>query len=411
MSGIRNLGNNANNASDVGLDRRLTTTPPASARNPNATSFERRLKDETALVPSKPERDTSSLARRDSNASLRQSLELNDANQVNIARQRTLEELKTLVQAIQSGETDAWALTDLIFYARHPEMQGVPLTHEHQAMLDEWNDISALLVHPTINEVSDFLGANLAGGELRGANAIQSAFERAVTPVSKTSARLPDIKGYGGTSTARFDDIIANAVEACPGLSPVILKGLLAQESNFNTQVINKYGYAGIAQFGRTAAREVGLSVGVAGSAGDERLDPSKAIPAAARLLRIKAQRLSELSFSRYGQPNGTEFWKFVLAAYNGGEGTVALAQGHAFRTGLTQARAQGMVGTEAVSFARNYASKWDNLKIGGTGSPLGLAAARYFPTLAAAKFHEIGDYPTSIVARATRATARTKKA
>src|SRR3712207_6942359 len=49
------------------------------------------------------------------------------------------------------------------------------------------------------------------------------------------STRLP------GGGVHRFDDVIARAVEWCPGLSPAILKGLLAQESNFNPTVINKY--------------------------------------------------------------------------------------------------------------------------------------------------------------------------
>ena len=304
-------------------------------------------------------------------------------------RERTLEELKTLVEAIQSGVTDAWQLTDLIFYARHPDLKGQPLTD--QALLDEWNQISALLVHPAINEVGDFLGANLLGGEVRGPAALGTAFERAF----ERAPRLP------GGGVHRFDEVIARAVEWCPGLSPAILKGLLAQESNFNPTVINRYGYAGIAQFGRAEAREVGMHVGVAGSSTDERLNPYKAIPGAARLLRIKAQRLGEMAFARYGQPDGVEFWKFVLAAYNGGEATVALAMGHAYRAGLAQARGRGLVGPEAVSFARRYASQWENLKAGGTGSPLGLAAARYFPSLAASKYHEIGNYPTAIVARA----------
>ncbi|HEY0170849.1 MAG TPA: transglycosylase SLT domain-containing protein [Pyrinomonadaceae bacterium] len=308
-------------------------------------------------------------------------------------RERTFEELKTLVQAIQEGVTDPWQLTDLIFYARHPDMKGVPLTHEHQALLDEWNQISALLVHPTLNEVSDFLGANVLGGEVSGPRQFATAFERAThTPAG--SARLT------GGGTHRFDDVIARSVEWCPGLSPAILKSLLAQESNFDTDVINRWGYAGIAQFGREAAREVGLRVGVAGSASDERLDPGKAIPGAARLLHLKAQRLGASAFSRYGQPNGVEFWKFVLAAYNGGEGTVTVAMGHAYREGMARARGRGLVGPEAVAFARSYASKWDNLKAGGLGSPLGLAAARYFPSLAEMKYHEIGNYPTAIVAR-----------
>lgn len=311
-------------------------------------------------------------------------------------RQQTLEELKTLVRAVQSGITDPYQLTDLIFYARHPEMVGVPLTQEHRAMLDEWNSISALLVHPTLNEVSDFLGANVIGGEVSGPAEIKTAFERA------THSRVNNFAG----SATRFDDVIARAVEWCPGLSPAVLKSLLAQESGFDTDVINKYGYAGIAQFGRDAAREVGLRVGIAGSEMDERLNPFKAIPAAARLLNIKAQRLGGMAFARYGQPNGTEFWKFVLAAYNGGEATVTLAMGHAYRAGLAQARAQGLVGPEAVSFARNYASKWENLKAGGMNSPLGLASARYFPALAAQKYQEIGNYPTAIVSRVKSARA-----
>ncbi|HWS86721.1 MAG TPA: transglycosylase SLT domain-containing protein [Pyrinomonadaceae bacterium] len=307
-------------------------------------------------------------------------------------RERTVEELRTLVEAIQGGVTDPWQLTDLIFYARHPEMKGQPLTDRE--LLDEWNQISALLVHPAINEVSDFLGANVLGGEVRGPSEMGAAFVRA-------GSRLP------GGNVHRFDDVIARAVEWCPGLSPAILKGLLAQESNFNTSVINRYGYAGIAQFGRAEAREVGMQVGVAGSATDERLNPYKAIPGAARLLSIKARRLGEMAFSRYGQPDGQEFWKFVLAAYNGGEATVTLAMGHAYRAGLAQARARGLVGPEAVSYAREYASRWDNLRAGGMDSPLGLAASRYFPQLAASKYEEIGNYPVAIVARALKGAQR----
>jgi len=310
------------------------------------------------------------------------------------ARRRTVEELRTLVRAIQSGITDQFQLTDLIFYARHPDLIGVPLTKDQQSLLDEWNAISALLVHPTLNEVGNILGANVMGGEVQGAE-IQSAFERA----AHSSLNLGKTLGDSG----RFDQVIFQSVQSCPGLSPAILKGLLAQESNFDTRVINQYGYAGIAQFGREAAREVGLQVGVAGSEMDERLNPYKAIPAAARLLNLKAQRLGDLAFSRYGQPDGAEFWKFVLAAYNGGEGTIALAMGHAYRTGLARAREQGLVGYEAVSFARNHASRWENLRAGGEDSPLGLAAARYFPSLASSKYHEIANYPTAIVARSLR--------
>jgi hypothetical protein len=312
------------------------------------------------------------------------------------ARQRTIEELRTLVRAVQSGVTDQFQLTDLIFYARHPDMVGVPLTNKQQSLLDEWNSISALLVQPTLNEVGDLLGANVIGGEVTGTEEIQSAFDRA----AQSSNNL----GKNSPGPARFDGVILRAVQWCPGLSPAILKGLLAQESNFNPVVINQFGYAGIAQFGRQAAREAGLQVGIAGSEMDERLNPNKAIPAAARLLNLKAQRLGDLAFSRYGQPNGVEFWKFVLGAYNGGEGTIALAMGHAYRDAMARARAKGLLGYDAVSFARSQASRWENLKAGGETSPLALAAARYFPSLALSKYYEIANYPTAIVARSLRA-------
>ncbi|NNE65476.1 MAG: transglycosylase SLT domain-containing protein [Pyrinomonadaceae bacterium] len=309
-------------------------------------------------------------------------------------RERTLDELRTIIRAIQLGVTDDWELTDLVFYARHPELKGKPLTSDKKHLLDEWNSISALMVHPTLNEIKDVTGA-IDLNEL-GNNTLE--FLAAVENSSTNRIDAGSLRGY----TTKYDNLIASAVEWCPGLSPAILKSLLAQESAFNPRVINTYGYAGIAQFGRPAAKEVGLHVGVAGSSSDERLDPAKAIPGAARLLNLKAKRLGSTAFAKYGQPTGVEFWKFVTAAYNGGEGTVSVAMGHAYRKGLTAARNQGLVGREAVSFARKYASNWENLKVGGMNSPLGRAASRYFPSIAIQKYHEIGNYPTQIVARAS---------
>ena len=267
-------------------------------------------------------------------------------------------------------------------FLRAPSHLGDPASRA-ETLLDEWNDISALLVHPVLNEIGNLLGADLLTSAVYGREAIA---QRSSLPMT----------GDG----ERFDDVIARAVEWCPGLSPSVLKGLLAQESGFDPTVINKYGYAGIGQIGRDEAREAGLQVGIAGSRMDERLNPYKAIPATARLLNVKAQRLGATAFSRYGQPAGVDFWNFVLAAYNGGEATVALAMGHAHRRGLAIARANSLVGNEAVSFARNYASRWDNLLDGGSRSPLGLAVSRYFPDLAPDKYREISSYPKAIIAR-----------
>ncbi|MCS7079378.1 MAG: lytic transglycosylase domain-containing protein [Chloracidobacterium sp.] len=307
-------------------------------------------------------------------------------------QRRTREELKTIVMAVQAGFTDPWQLTDLIFQARHPDLIGADLSQSPE-LLDEWNDISAHLVQPTLNELA----------------ALQTQWSASTSGQTKQPAHRPDgdasprVTGKDKMAASELDPIIEQAAALCPGLPPQLLKSLLVQESGLRTDVVNQYGYAGIAQIGRREARELGLSVGVPGTESDERLNPSLAIPAAARLLHVKAQRLAETAFARYGTPQGTEYWKFVMGAYNGGEGTITVAMGHAYRVGLARAREEGLSGPEAVAFAREWATKWENLSLGGEDAPLALAAARYFPKLAAQKFVEIRNYPEQIVARVVR--------
>ncbi|MGQ9898514.1 MAG: transglycosylase SLT domain-containing protein [Acidobacteriota bacterium] len=301
-------------------------------------------------------------------------------------QRRTREELKTIVMAVQAGFTDPWQLTDLIFQARHPELIGTDLSHSPE-LLDEWNDISAQLVQPMLNELA-----------VRQSPAMPDRHAVAPPPGDVS----PRVAGKNKMAAASaLDPIIEQSVALCPGLPPRLLKSLLVQESGLRTDVVNQYGYAGIAQIGRREARELGLAVGVPGTESDERLNPSLAIPAAARLLQVKAQRLTEMAFSRYGTPQGEEYWKFVMGAYNGGEGTITVAMGHAYRDGLARAREEGLTGPEAVAFARAWATKWEHLSLGGETAPLALAAARYFPKLAAQKFVEIRNYPEHIVARA----------
>ena len=308
-------------------------------------------------------------------------------SELSAARQRAVEELRAIIRAIDLGETDPEQLTDLIFYARHPEMLESGLTPEVQELVDEWNTISAKFVQPVLNDSwaaieSDQYFAGVGNGK------------------SINASTGPAGERFIAGAATRFDDLIARAAEWFPGLPPSLLKGLLAQESGLNASVINEYGYAGIAQIGREEAREAGLQVGIAGTSMDERLNPRKAIPAAARLLSLKADRLDEIAFSRYGRPRGTDFWRFVLAAYNGGEGTIALAMGNAHRLGLSMARENGLVGNDALAFAQSFASRWDNLVAGGFRSPLATAVSRYFPNLSAAKYVEISDYPKAIIAR-----------
>lgn len=196
--------------------------------------------------------------------------------------------------------------------------------------------------------------------------------------------------GYGRNMAGQnlYNAEIAAAVREWSGLDPLVLKSILAQESSFRRDPNASGGYRGVAQLGRTEARSAGLTVtrGV-----DERLDPRKAIPAAAKVLRDKAERL-QASFDRYGAPSGDDYWRFVSAAYNGGEGTIALAMRYAY-----EGRPNGEV-------------KWSDLTASPDGnvrnSPLYRAVAHVIKTegwhtTPWAKYKEISEYAQNVVARA----------
>jgi hypothetical protein len=148
------------------------------------------------------------------------------------------------------------------------------------------------------------------------------------------------VNGFGRNVSRqnRYNAELESARREWPRLDPLVLKSILAQETGFVASAANTYGYAGIAQLGVREARQVGLGTGSSrmrnsrtgvaarvDRARDERLVPRLAIPAAARLLRAKATAL-ERGFGHYGAPNGDDYWRFVAAAYNGGEGTVLRA-------------------------------------------------------------------------------------
>ncbi len=145
-----------------------------------------------------------------------------------------------------------------------------------------------------------------------------------------------------------FNSEIDSAKVRWPELDPLVFKSILAQESGFNPNAANAYGFAGIAQMGIGEARAAGLATGASRMGNsrlkrpasfdrrrDERFVARREIPAAASLLRNKARALdrgivangrSLHGFDFYGRPAGDDFWRFASAAYNAGEGTVLAA-------------------------------------------------------------------------------------
>lgn len=218
-------------------------------------------------------------------------------------------------------------------------------------------------------------------------------------------------KGFGRAIAGQndYNEEVRAALSRWPEADPLILKSILAQETGFDRRAFaaNPYGYAGIAQLGIAEAREAGLRTGgsrnrrgrnppVYDRTRDERFDPSKAIPAAAVVLRNKELALksgvtlrSGLSlpgYEAYGHPVGDERWRFAAAAYNGGQGTILRAMRHAYADRPPSA------------------VRWSDLVKSPTGdvrqSPLWLAIAEagMNPRV---KFAEISQYAENVVARA----------
>lgn len=219
-------------------------------------------------------------------------------------------------------------------------------------------------------------------------------------PKPGDSVRTSWTTGYNRNVAAqnRYNVDLERARKEWDRLDPLILKSMLSQESGFRARVANRYGYAGIAQLGVREARAMGLHTGSSRMASskrgiaahvdrarDERLDPSKAIPAAARLMKAKAAAL-ERGFAVYGRPEGDDYWRFVAAAYNGGEGTVLEAMKLAY----------GDTPPPSV--------RWEDLVRSPDGdarhSPLYRAIQRVGMN-PKVKYREIGDYARDVVRRA----------
>ena len=206
-----------------------------------------------------------------------------------------------------------------------------------------------------------------------------------------------------------FNEEIASALRNFVFLPPEILKSILAQESGFAPQARNEYGYAGIAQLGLAEARFVGLKTGSSrmGSTKqgikarfdlekDQRFVPRLAIPGAALLLNAKASALEHgvvtksgqqlIGFSTLGRPSGDDYWKFVSAAYNGGEGTILKALQFAY----------GGVAPDEVRWADMVKSPNGNIR----RTPLwrAIAAVGMDPRV---KFREISQYADNVLRRA----------
>jgi membrane-bound lytic murein transglycosylase MltF len=180
----------------------------------------------------------------------------------------------------------------------------------------------------------------------------------------------------------KYNNHIEDAAQHWDKVDPLILKSILAQESSFRSYSKNRHGYVGIAQLGVKEAVSVGLKVG---SRFDQRLDPQRAIIACVKVMEKKAVYLEKTVFKKYGQPQGDEYWKFIAAAYNAGEGTIAKAMRIAYKNKIP------------------VCVRFDDLIISQSGLAADSALYKAIPYHwgKRRKFREIRNYASSVVLRA----------
>ena len=183
----------------------------------------------------------------------------------------------------------------------------------------------------------------------------------------------------------RYNNIIRDSLRHWNRVDPLIVKSMMAQESGFAETKRNRYGYVGIMQIGPREAREVGLKTR---GRVDERKIPLKAVPASVKLMKRKAKHLHAEAFVRYGLPRGDEYWKFVSAAYNAGEGTMTKAMELAYgKRRPLQVRFKDML----VAKNGDYRT-----------TPLYRALPQRWRT--ADKYREVSEYAENVIRRARQA-------
>jgi len=221
-------------------------------------------------------------------------------------------------------------------------------------------------------------------------DAQRQVIRQGVAAFKEDGAPLYEIGPVVTSGQGRFDALIMESLRPYPDIDPLIYKSLLFQESKMEPKRTNPQGFAGVAQLGkRTAIDEAKLSVGATAKRNgkweydpkDQRFDPEKAIPGAAKVLSMKMRDID-----RYLQKKGIqdqysseEKWQFYLAAYNAGQGTVTRTIEMAIQAGVP-------------------APTWDDLIAGNpTESHLwkGMGTLR-----SAQKYQEISKFPREVLAR-----------
>jgi hypothetical protein len=205
-----------------------------------------------------------------------------------------------LLKKIAGGMRDVNALTDDIFFSRHPELPRVRLRAGQTELIAEWRHIRDRLVRPALTKVSP------PGGTAADVGAPD-------VPAGHATPRLPGIDQTVLTRIARYDALI-DRVKPAMELTPNLVRGIIAAESGGNPQSgAGKQGYKGLMQAATT----------------DDHLRPEVSIARGAEHF-LKMRGYLKAALKKQGIDleafPGEVRLRAILATYNAGHRTVAAA-------------------------------------------------------------------------------------
>ncbi|MBQ7528293.1 transglycosylase SLT domain-containing protein [bacterium] len=221
-------------------------------------------------------------------------------------------------------------------------------------------------------------------------------------PQINTNEDLNTNWGYGQRENIYNAAIIKSSNDVWPHkdrvpLHPLLLKSLLACESSFNPEAVSYTGAVGIAQLTPETAKRFGLNW-------SSSRNPTLAIPVGVKVLAEKAKVIIDpgnyhkilglrpeqcpyattvaQAYEELGNPSIEQYWHLMLAAYNGGGGTILRAMAIARNRNLDPREWKNLVGD------RNNPAN----------SPLYLACTEIFRNGAMNKYRELSEYPVRII-------------
>lgn len=225
-----------------------------------------------------------------------------------------------------------------------------------------------------------------------------------VEPAPPELAPPPEIRtswGFGARENLYNETIVEAVLTAWPHeeipLPPTLFKSVIAAESSFDAQAVSATGAAGLVQLTPDTARRFGLT-----SSG--RYDPDQAVPAGVQALAEKAKAIVDpanyhlllgrqpedcpyaqkvaQAYDELGPPTDEQYWPLMLAAYNGGGGTVLRAMAIAYDRGLDPRKWENLVGDRSKP----------------KGTPLFAACVEIYKWGAAGKYREMSRYPDKVM-------------